>query len=239
MRTLSLLLILFLFPGGFLSAAPEIYSDPRSGIEAAKNGNQLIIFLLVDGFSKEGKAIEEAVLDEIAEFEKEYVVVRCDARSSEDQALFKTRFGKDLSKSPMAVVSDSAGKEITGCYGVSPVLYRKMLIHSRIKGGFVKDKEAIKQLRERLVADAEEEDLVKGIFGIKISDLKGEKILMTAQRTWTYKNGDTFRAALLEGRGKTGIFVEESGAEREVSFVDLSDPDLQFLGTILTGGKTE
>lgn len=235
-RLLLLVLVLSIGP---LSAAPEIYSDPRVGIEAAKKGDRLILFFLVDGFSKEGKAIEEAVLDEISDYEKEYVVVRCDARSSADQALFKTRFGKDLSRSPMAVVSDSKGKEITGCYGVSPDLYRRMLIHSRIKGGFVKDKKEVATLRKRLVEDAEEEVLVKGIFGIKLSDLKEEKVLMTAQRLWTLKDGSTFRAALLEGLGKTGIFVDETGARREVEFSKFSEENLEFLGTILTAVKAE
>ncbi len=221
------------------SAATEIFTDPRLAIEAARKDDRLIIFFLATPFSKESKAVEETVLDQVSGLEKEFVIVRCDMESSSDRSLFGERFGKDLERAPMAVVSDSQGKEITGCYGIAPSLYRKMLIHSRIQGGFVKDKAEIKALREELIKDSDEEDLVKGIFGIKVSDLQREKLLLTKQRVWTYKDGSSFEAALLEGRGATGIFVEANGNEKEVSFVDLSEESIRFLGTILTGGKTE
>lgn len=239
MRVLRFGLVLFLFPGGFPQAAPAVFPEVRQGIEAAKEGGRLIVFLLLDGFSPEGKAIEGVVLDELADFGEEFVIVRCDARSSADQALFKDRFGKDLSKAPVAVVSDANGREITGCYGAEPELYRRMLIHSRIKGGLVEDADEVERLRDELVADTEDDVLVKGIFGIRASDLRRKKVLMTARRTWTYRSGETFEAALLEGKGETGVFVDERGREVEVRFIELSEPDLKFLGTILSGGKTE
>lgn len=237
LRILPLILLLFsLVPAG---AAPEIFSDPRLAIEAARNENRLIIFFLADNFSKESKIMEKTVLEEVSGLEKEFVIVRCTTESRADRSLFADRFGKDLARAPMAVVSDPQGKEITGCYGTSSDLYRKMLIHSRIKGGFVKEKKEIEALRAELVADADEEELVKGIFGIKASDLRGEKLLLTGQRTWTFRSGTTFEAALLEGRGETGIFVEADGREKEVRFVELSEEDIDFLKTILTGGRTE
>ena len=221
-------------------AAPESYSDPRMAIEAArKDGKKLIIFLLVDSFSKKGKAVEEAVLDQIKDRDGEFIIARCSAGSQVHRKMFTERFKKDVSRAPVAVVSNSKGEEVTGCYGVKPTIYRKMLTMARIKAGFVKDKKEVLALKQAILEGEDEQLLVDSIFGITLGDLKGNKVAMSGMRTWTMKNGSKFTAALLEGRGEIGIFTGETGEQMEVKFADLTDEDIEFLGTILEGGKTE
>ncbi|NNE92559.1 MAG: hypothetical protein HKN23_13010 [Verrucomicrobiales bacterium] len=218
---------------------PQNFSDPRQAIEAAKQDKKLIVFLLSDSFSREGKAVEEAVNDQLKNHGNEFVIVRCSAGSQAHRTMFSERFKKDVSRAPVAVVSNADGTEVTGCYGVKPRIYRKMLTHARIKAGFVKDQQKIIELREEILEGEDEELLVKSIFGIKKGDLRGKKVTMTPSRVWTYKNGKKFTAALLEGRGELGIFVGENGGTMEVKFNDLSEVDTEYLKTVLRFEETK
>ncbi len=228
------------FLSGLLeAAAPKVFSDPRQAIEDAKRGEKLIVFMMVDvkDFRQEGKALEELILGELKDRGDEFVVVRCNENSEAHQMMFTDRFKKDLTKAPVVVVSNSKGEEVTGCYGVKADIYKKMLTLSRIKSGKVTDEDELVELRVELLEDDNETELVDSIFGIMLSDLKGKRVQMTNVREWTYKSGEKFRAALLAGRGEFGVFLNAEGKELEVKFVDLSEPDIEFLKTVLTEKK--
>ena len=85
-----------LMPGfsAHLQAAPQSFPDPRMAIEAANSDGKLMIFQLVDRFSKEGKAVEEAVIDQIKDRDGEFVIARCNAGSKAYRAMVTYRFKK-------------------------------------------------------------------------------------------------------------------------------------------------
>jgi len=74
-----------------LQSAPQSFSDPRMEIEAANSDGKLVIFLLVDRFSKEVKAVKEAVLDQIKDRDGEFVIARCNAGSQAHRAMVTDR----------------------------------------------------------------------------------------------------------------------------------------------------
>ncbi|MDB4617261.1 hypothetical protein OAE25_01185 [Verrucomicrobiales bacterium] len=236
-----ILLTLLLFSGAANAAAPKVFSEVRQAIEDAKKGEKLIVFMLVDvrGFREEGEALEELILDELKKRGDEFVVVRCNANNEAHVKMFTDRFKKDLTKAPIAVVSNAKGEEITGCYGVDGSMYEKMLTLSRIKGGKVTDEKELVELRVGLLEGDSEAKLVESIFGVMLEDLKGKKVLLSEVRDWTYKKGGGFRAALLAGRGETGLFIDAKGEEIEAKFAELSEPDIEFLKTILRFEETE
>jgi hypothetical protein len=218
-----------LFPGG-----KGIIREPRLAINAAKAKGQLIVFFLSDPRDEKQRQIAELLKEDLAELDSEFVYVSCASDSPANQNLFATRFGKDHSKLPVAVVSNAVGEEISSYQGERQLNYRKMLITARLKSGKVTDQRKVAELeRELRAVEVESLRVADSFLAPMLDDLKKTKIALTALRDWTKKDEERFRAALLEAIGDAGVFVDAEGKAFKVKFDDLSKTDVEYLKTIL------
>jgi hypothetical protein len=215
--------------------APRIFSDLQEGVTYAREGNRLLLFLLVENFAEESEAILEAVNDELSTRGHEFAIVRCRTESADHRKLFEERFQQDPSKMPLGVIATADGKVVIGTNGKSPEGYRLMISAARVQGGLEKDPEKIAAI-EAEIADGDE-SITNSIFGLRKKDVAEKMILLTESRTWTFANGSTIEAALLEAKGATGIFVLPDGSQKELNFNDFSDDEKAFLGRLLGGAK--
>lgn len=221
----------------FVTRAPaelREFSEPRHAINAAKAKGQLIVFFLSDPRNEKQAQIAELLKEDLAELESEFVYVNCASDSPGNQNLFATRFGKDHTKLPVAVVSNAVGEEISSYQGERHLNYRKMLITARLKSGKVTDSTKVAELQKELRAvEVKSLRSADSFLAPMLDDLKKTKIALTAQRYWTGKDQEKFRAALLEAVGESGVFVDEEGRAFKVKFDDLSKADVEYLKTIL------
>ena len=212
---------------------PREFIELGKGVEHAKEGKRLVLFLLVQTFADETDAILKAINEELAGKGHEFVIVRCQNESAEHRKLFKERFKQDPDKMPLGVVTKSSGEIVTGTNGKSPEAYRIMILASRIQAGYETDSSKIAALNDAIMTD---EEAASTVFGIKRSDIEVTKQLITKYRDWRFRDGRILKAALLEANGPKGTFILVDGKEVEVDFDSLSDADKGYL-TIILGGN--
>lgn len=220
--------------------APLKAEDPRQfielgkGVAHAKDGDRLVLFLLVETFADETDAILEAINEELEGKGNEFVIVRCQNEKAEHRKLFAERFEQDPDKMPLGVVTKANGEIVTGTNGKSPKAYRIVIQASRIQAGYETDPDKIAALNDAIMTD---EEAASTVFGIKRSDIEVTKHLITKYRDWKFADGRTMNAALLEANGATGTFIRIDGKEQQVDFNTLSDADKGYLTIILGGNK--
>ena len=126
----------------------------------------------------------------------------------------------------MAAVTDAEGGLVASASGTDAATYRNLIKLARAKAGFEKDPAKIRKILEKVSSD---ELIIDGVVGKKIADMGEDPLYIIKKRIWTFKNGKTMKAALLEAKGATGIFVGEDGLEVARSFDDLSAEDIALL----------
>ena len=233
--TLPILAASLLFqPASLKAEDPRQFIELGKGVAHAKDGDRLVLFLLVETFADETDAILEAINEELEGKGNEFVIVRCQNESSEHRKLFAERFKQDPDKMPLGVVTRANGEIVIGTNGKSPEAYRIVILASRIQAGYETDPVKIAALNDAIRTD---EEAASTVFGLKRSDLEVTKHLITKYRNWNFADGRTMNAALLEANGATGTFIRVDGKEQEVDFNTLSDADKGYLTIILGGNK--
>ncbi len=223
---------------GLRAEDPKVFQDLAEGVAHAREGDRLLLFLLVENFAPESDAILEAVNEELATRGNEFAIVRCRYESADHRKLFEERFKQDPSKMPLGVIATSGGEVVIGTNGKSPEAYRILIKAARVQGGKEKDPEKIASIEAEIARELEDggEMLGDSIFGLRKKDVGPTMVLLSDYRTWIFENGATLDAALLEAKGATGIFVKRDGSKQEVNFNDLSAGDKAFLTNLLGGG---
>lgn len=216
---------------------PKVFGELGEGIAHAREGDRLLLFLLVENFAPESDDILEAVNEELAGRGHEFAIVRCRHESLDHRKLFEERFEQDPDKMPLGVIATTGGEVVTGTNGKAPEAYRIMIKAARIQGGKEKDPAVIASIEEEIAKELEDGDEMLGdtIFGLKKKDVGPKMLLLSEYRTWTFKNGATLEAALLEAKDTIGVFVKRDGSKQEANFNDLSAGDIAFLTNLLGG----
>ena len=214
---------------------PKVFMELGEGVAYAKEGDRLLLFLLVENFAKESDAILAEVNRELATRGKEFAIVRCRDESADHRALFKDRFKQDPSKMPLGVIATAEGEVVIGTNGKEPEAYRMMIRAARIQSGKEKDPEKIAAIEAEIAGG--DEMITNTIFGLKKRDIAEKKVLLSEYRNWLFMNGATMNAALLEAKGATGVFVMKNGTQREINFNDLSPGDKAYLTKLLSSGS--
>ena len=225
---------LFFQPASIKAEDPRQFIELGKGVAHAKDGDRLVLFLLVETFADETDAILEAINEELEGKGNEFVIVRCQNESAEHRKLFTERFEQDPDKMPLGVVTKANGEIVIGTNGKSPEAYRIVILASRIQAGYETDPDKIATLNDAIMTD---EEAASTVFGFKRSDLEVTKHLITKYRNWNFADGRTMNAALLEANGATGTFIRVDGKEQKVDFNTLSDADKGYLTIILGGNK--
>ncbi len=224
-------LFLALTAASLTAAEPLKFREPREAIAAAKQTDRLIFFLLIEGFEEASQKVEAAMVEAVKKQDGDFFVLGiCQHRNLSHRAMFEQRFGKDVSKAPVAVISDAEGNELTGCYGQDPETYVNMLRFARLKAGKFADREEEERLKQQL---ADEEIIGDTIFGLTRSMIEPARVFLTPERIWTFKNGDTMKAALLTAEGTNGTFIKEDGSEAVVDFNLLTGREIVYLQQVL------
>ncbi|MCB1232537.1 MAG: hypothetical protein KDN19_19980 [Verrucomicrobiae bacterium] len=220
---------------------PKVFADTNEGVAYARDGERLLLFLLVENFAPESDAILEAINAELAGRGEEFVIVRCRYESADHRKLFEERFKQDPSKMPLGVITNSKGEVVIGTNGKSPEAYRIMIKAARIQGGKEKDPEKVAAIEKEIAEEMEggDETIADSIFGLKKKDVGPKMLLLSEYRIWTFKNGATLDAALLEAKDTIGVFVKRDGSKNEANFNDLSAGDIAFLTQLLGGGGSQ
>ncbi len=213
---------------------PKQFIELGKGVTYAKEGNRLVLFLLVETFADETDAILKAINEELSGKGHEFVIVRCQNESADHRKLFEERFNQDPDKMPLGVVTKASGEVVTGTNGKSPEAYRIVIQASRIQTGLETDPAKIAALNDAILTD---EEAASTVFGLKRSDVEVTKHLITEYRDWKFGSGKEMKAALLEANGAMGTFILMDGKEIEVDFNTLSDADKGYLTIILGGNK--
>ncbi len=221
-------------PASLQAEDPKQFIELGKGVAHAKDGDRLVLFLLVETFADETDAILEAINEELDGKGNEFVIVRCQNESAEHRKLFEERFEQDPDKMPLGVVTKANGEIVTGTNGKSPEAYRIVIQASRIQAGYETDPDKIAALNDAIMTD---EEAASTVFGLKRSDVEVTKHLITKYRDWKFADGRTMNAALLEANGANGTFILVDGKELEVDFNTLSDADKGYLTIILGGNK--
>tara|TARA_R110002096_G_scaffold305388_11_gene500268 strand:+ start:380 stop:1108 length:729 start_codon:yes stop_codon:yes gene_type:complete len=213
---------------------PRVFIELGKGVSYAKEGNRLVLFLLVENFAEESAAILSAINQELSGKESEFAIVRCRNESADHRKLFKERFKQDPDQMPLGVIATAAGKMVTGTNGKSPEAYRIMIQSGRIQAGFENDPAKIAALQNAIESD---EAAASSIFGLMPSEVAVTRQLLTDYREWKFNDGTTIKAALLQANGPTGTFVTMDKKEHELDFNTLSDDDKNYLTSILGEGQ--
>ncbi len=216
---------------------PRVFSDLGEGVAFAREGERLLLFLLVENFAEESAAILAAVNEELADRGDEFAIVRCRHESADHRKLFEDRFKQDPDKMPLGIVATASGEVIIGTNGKSPEVYRLLIRAARVRGGKEKDPGKIAAIEEEI--EESDERMGDSIFGLKREDVGPKMVLLTDYRIWTFENGATLEAALLEAKDTIGVFVKRDGGRTEANFNDLSPADIAFLTKLLGGGGKE
>lgn len=220
-----------------LAEEPRVFQDLAEGVAHAREGERLLLFLLVENFAPESDAILAAVNEELATRGHEFAIVRCRHESAEHRKLFEERFKQDPDKMPLGIVATASGEVIIGTNGKSPDVYRLLIRAARVRGGKEKDPGKIAAVEEEI--EESDERIGDSIFGLKKKDVGPKMVPLTDYRIWTFENGATLEAALLEAKDTIGVFVKRDGGRTEANFNDLSPADIAFLTKLLGGGGKE
>ncbi len=207
-------------------AGPKSFSEIKPAIAAAKEGKQYLLFVLLKNLSEESDAVAKILAEDLVLSDEEFVVVRCKTSQSAHRSIFADKFKLDPEKAPMAAVTDAGGGLVASASGTDPSTYRTLIQLARAKAGFERDTAKIRKTMEKMAKD---DHIVDGAVGKKITSMGQDPLFLIKKRTWTFKNGKTMKAGLLEAKGATGIFVGEDGIEVERSFNDLSAEDIALL----------
>lgn len=214
----------------------KVFKDARSAIGAAKQQDKHIVFFLWDARDSSHLTVAESLKEELGTLSDEFVLVNLAHSVKANRDLFNTRFGKDLSRMPIAVVSNASGEKIKSYQGTRTDGYERMLISARIEGGRITDPVALANLKESLEKVGEKGG---GFLAPMVKDLNVKKVAITKMRTWTKSDGTTFEAILLEALGAEGVFVDAKGGSTKVQFIELSPDDIEFLKTRLAVQKPD
>lgn len=214
----------------------KVFTDARSAISAAKQQDKHIVFFLWDSKDSGHLPVAKSLNEELVTLSNEYVLVNLSHAVKANRDLFTARFGKDLSRMPIAVVSNAAGEKIKSYQGTRPEGYERMLISARIEGGKITDPVMLVNLKESLEKVGEKRG---GFLAPMVKDLDVKKVAITKMRKWTKRDGTVFEAILLEALGAEGVFVDEKGGSTKVEFIELSPEDVEFLKTVLEVRKSE
>lgn len=215
--------VLFDYP---VAAAPQSFTEIKPAIAAAKQGKQLLLFVLLKGLSEESEAVEKILAEDLVLSDKEFVVVRCKTNQSAHRGIFAEKFKLDPEKAPIAAVTDAEGGVLVSVSGTNPSSYRAMIQVARAKSGLETNSDKNRKAIEKM---AQDDSIVDGAIGKKIAAMGQDPLFLIKERTWTLKNGKTLRAGLLEAKGATGVFVDDDGKEVELPFNSLSAEDIALL----------
>ena len=207
-------------------AAPKTFTEIPPAIAAAEKGKQLLLFVLLKNLSEESDAVEKILEEDMVLSEKEFVIVRCKSSQSAHRKMFADKFQLDPEKAPMAAVTDSEGGVMASASGTSASTYRTLIALARTKSGLETN---LEKVRKTLGKMAEDDKIVDGPIGKKIATLGRAPVFLIGTRTWTFKDGKTLKAGLVEAKGPTGIFVGADGKKVERNFNDLSPEDIALL----------
>lgn len=237
LRTFSSLLALMFALGAMQQQAfaADTFTSVGEGIKFARENKRLIVFVLGRSFADETKAVQGLIGEELVLHRSEFAVVHCDQGKATDRQLFSDRFKQDVTKLPIAVVTDAQGNLINAASGEDREIYAEMIQVARIRTGLEKDPEKIAEGG----VDSDEMGYINkdGVFAMRKSDVGSQKIALTQVRIWRFKNEATLEAALLEAKDTIGIFRKVDGSTVEVKFDTLSDNDIAFLQQALLSGK--
>ncbi len=214
--------------------APKTFTEIKPAIVAAKEGKQLLLFVMLKNLSEESEAVEKILDEDLVLSEKEFVVVRCKNSQSAHRAIFSGKFKLDPEKAPMAAVSNAEGNLIASASGTKASTYRTMIELARAKAGLETD---VTKIRKTIAKMFEDDKVVEGEVGEKIAEMGKEPDFLIRSRTWTFKDGKTLKAGLVEANGPTGIFVGSDGKRVERNFNDLSPEDIALLQKTLKSKK--
>ena len=126
----------------------------------------------------------------------------------------------------MAAVTNAEGGVLASASGTKASTYRTLTALARVKNGFETNLEKVRKILGKM---AEDDKIVDGPIGKKIATLGRAPVFLIGKRTWTFKDGKTLKAGLVEAKGATGIFVGDDGKKIERNFNDLSPEDIAFL----------
>lgn len=212
--------------GGSAIAAPQSFTEIKPAIAAAKEGKQLLLFVLLKGLSEESEAVEKILAEDLVLSDKEFVVVRCKVNQSAHRGIFTEKFKLDPEKAPIAAVTDAEGGVLVSVSGTNPASYRAMIQVARAKSGLETNTDKNRKAIEKMGQD---DSIVDGAIGKKIAAMGQDPLFLVKERTWTLKSGKTMKASLLEAKGATGVFVDDAGKEVELPFNSLSAEDIALL----------
>lgn len=221
--SLALCLVFITSPG---RSAPQSFTQIKPAIAAAKEGKKYLFFVLLKNLSEESETVAKIMAEDMVLSEKEFVIVRCKTSQSAHRAIFKDKFKLDPEKAPLAAVTDAEGGLVASASGTDASSYRALVQLARAKVGFEKDTAKIRKILAKMAKD---DHIVDGPTGKEIANMGQDPLFLIKKRTWTFKNGKKMKAALLEAKGATGIFVGDDGVEVERSFNDLSEEDIALL----------
>ncbi len=207
-------------------AAPQTFTEIKPAIAAAKEGRQLLLFVLLKSLSEESEAVEKILAEDLVLADGEFIVVRCKANQLAHRGIFAEKFKLDPEKAPIAAVTDSEGGVLVSASGTNPSSYRTMIQVARAKNGFETNSDKNRKAIEKMAGD---DRIVDGPIGKKIAAMGTDPLFLIKPRTWTLKNGKTLKAGLLEAKGATGLFVDGDGKETELPFNSLSAEDIALL----------
>ena len=211
------------------------FKDPRAAIGAAKSQNKLIVFFLSDSRNEKHEKIGKSLIEELNRMEEDFVFVASSNGSASDKALFSGRFKQDISKLPIAVVSNSTGEAMASYGGDKAIEFQRMLLKAHLKSGKVTNPLELAALKERIKNVEKRAEQVTDSFLAPIrDDLKKKKAALTPLRIWEKKDGTKVRAILIEALGTHGKFIDEKGDTFEIDFTTLSQSDVVYLQSVLS-----
>ena len=193
-----------------------------------------MLFVMLKNLSEESEAVEKILEEDLDLSDKEFVIVRCKNSQSAHRAIFSGKFKLDPENAPIAAVSNAEGSLIASASGTKASTYRTMIQLARAKGGLETD---ITKIRKTIAKMFEDDKVVEGEVGDKIADMGKEPDFLIRSRTWTFKDGKTLKAGLVEANGPTGIFVGSDGKRVVKNFNDLSAADIALLQKTLKSQK--
>lgn len=234
MKTLSLTTLAALLLLPFASAQnPRVLQDPSAAISYARTNKQpLILFALLDGSDQGSRNFATLLNDNKLKMKgEEFVVVLCSSSESKNQALFAKNFEQKVDVLPAVVVTNLQGKPmVPGLNGVQVQDdYDRMIHASLVEAGLrSKDEPVISSTTGEVLEGSSK------VFRIMKEDVAVGAVVITEYRDWALKNGEKFHGALLKADGANGVFLLDSGDEKNVNFNDLTPDDIVFLQNALS-----
>lgn len=213
----------------------QIFDSAVAAVKSAQKSNKQIVFFLFDERDAAQKQVYTTFAEELNRMETHFVLVRSESGRASNKAMFTETFKKDISKMPIALVTDSKGKEIATSHGTDFTGYEKMLINAHIKSGTITDPLELAMLKDRLKRVGEKPERIgEGFLSPLADEIRRKKSALSPVRVWQKKDGSDFKGILLEAHGDHGSFIDMRGDSSKIKFIDLSEDDIKYLKTILS-----